>query len=245
MSKAEKDADRLWWLGFAATCNAHGASELGRQAKWTKSHSEQLRNADIVVFNDNDAAGYAHADTIAKLSLGIAKCVRQLDLAKHWPDMPKGNDVSDWLDGGRSGQQLIELMDSAPDYTSETDPKTASEKDPNPGAGAIDDAAELERLARMAPLDYERTRKEAGKKLGISRLSLLDALVKAKRTELGLNEDDGKQGHAISFPEPEPWPEPVDGAALLDGIAARRSAIMSSCPTRLAMKQRCGCFIPT
>ena len=28
-----------------------------------------------------------------------------------------------------------------------------------------------------------------------------------------------KQGHAIAFPEPEPWPEPVDGAALLDEIA--------------------------
>src|SRR6516164_5992983 len=27
------------------------------------------------------------------------------------------------------------------------------------------------------------------------------------------------RGHAIAFPEPEPWPEPVDGAALLDGIA--------------------------
>ena len=27
------------------------------------------------------------------------------------------------------------------------------------------------------------------------------------------------QGRAISFPEPEPWPEPVDGAALLDEIS--------------------------
>ena len=27
------------------------------------------------------------------------------------------------------------------------------------------------------------------------------------------------QGRAIAFPEPEPWPEPVDGAALLDEIA--------------------------
>jgi putative DNA primase/helicase len=207
--EGEKDADRLWSLGIAASCNAHGASEPGKQLKWTKAHSEQLKGANIVVLNDNDAAGYAHADAAAKLSLGIAKRVRRLDLAKHWPEMPKGNDVSDWLDGGRSGQQLIELMDSAPDYTLERDP----------GAGAIDDDAELERLARMAPLDYERARKDASKRLGISRLSLLDALVKAKRAELGLDGDDGKQGHAITFAEVNPWPDAVDGAALLNALA--------------------------
>ena len=43
---------------------------------------------------------------------------------------------------------------------------------------------------------------------------------KAKRAELGLDGDDEKQGHAIEFPEPEPWPQPVDGAVLLDEIAA-------------------------
>jgi putative DNA primase/helicase len=32
-------------------------------------------------------------------------------------------------------------------------------------------------------------------------------------------EDDGRQGRSISLPEPEPWPTPIDGAALLDGIA--------------------------
>ena len=51
------------------------------------------------MFNDNDAAGYEHADATCNLSLGIAKRVRRLDLAKHWPEIPKGGDVSDWLAG--------------------------------------------------------------------------------------------------------------------------------------------------
>ena len=46
---------------------------------------------------------------------------------------------------------------------------------------AIDDAAELEKLARMGLLDYERSRKAAGERLGIRRLAMLDSLVKAKR----------------------------------------------------------------
>ena len=88
--EGEKDADNLWSIGIAATCNAHGASEPGNHPKWTKAHSEQLADADLVVLNDNDAAGYEHADATCRLSLGIAKRVRRLDLAPHWPDMPKG-----------------------------------------------------------------------------------------------------------------------------------------------------------
>jgi hypothetical protein len=50
--EGEKDANSVRALGLIATCNAHGASELGKRPKWTKAHSEQLRGADIVVFND-------------------------------------------------------------------------------------------------------------------------------------------------------------------------------------------------
>jgi Protein of unknown function (DUF3631) len=215
--EGEKDADRLWSLGIAASCNAHGASEPGKKAKWTKAHSEQLKGANIVVINDNDAAGYAHADATCSLSHGITKRVQRLDLAKHWPEIPKGGDVSDWLAAGHTAEELAKLIEAAPDYVS---PEGAKEALPPASAAAADDDAELERLARMAPLDYERTRKDAGKRLGVNRLSLLDTLVKAKRVELGLNADDGKQGRAISFPELEPWPEPVNGAALLDELAS-------------------------
>lgn len=209
VAEGEKDIDNLWALGIAATCNAHGASEPGKRPKWTSAHSEQLHGADIVVFNDNDAAGYEHADATCKLSLGLAKRVRRLDLAPHWPNMPKGADVSDWLALGHTRAELDALIAGAPDYGSAT------------GTGdAVDDDAEIERLARMAPLDYERSRKAAGERLGIKRLSLLDSLVKAKRAELGLDGGgDNKQGHAIAFPECEPWPKSVDGAALLTEIA--------------------------
>jgi DNA primase len=84
--EGEKDVDNLWGVGIPATCNAHGASEPGKRPKWMKAHSEQLAGAHIIVFNDNDAAGYEHADATCRLSFGVAKRVRRLDLAKHWPD---------------------------------------------------------------------------------------------------------------------------------------------------------------
>jgi hypothetical protein len=111
--EGEKDADNLWRIGIPATCNAHGAAEPGQKPKWTPEHSEQLRDADIVVFNDNDMAGYEHADAICLLSLGVAKRVRKLDLKPHWPDMPLKADVSDWLALGHSREELDVLLEWA------------------------------------------------------------------------------------------------------------------------------------
>jgi hypothetical protein len=80
VAEGEKDVDRLWSLGFPASCNAHGASEPGKAPKWTKKHSVQLTGAAIVVLNDHDAAGAAHAQVVCKLSIGVAKSVKRLKL---------------------------------------------------------------------------------------------------------------------------------------------------------------------
>jgi RecA-family ATPase len=121
--EGERDADSLWRIGIPATCNAHGASDVTKnpkaEPKWTEAHSEQLRGADIVVFNDNDPPGYAHADVACKLSLGVAKSVKRLDLKPHWPDMPLKADVSDWFANGGTREQLDALIAEAPDYTGE------------------------------------------------------------------------------------------------------------------------------
>ena len=116
--EGEKDVDNLWSIGVPATCNAHGAHDplKQQQPKWYREHSEQLRNANIVVLNDNDAAGYAHADATCRLSVGIAKRVQRLDLKPHWPEITKGGDVSDWLDAGHTREELDALMQAAPDY---------------------------------------------------------------------------------------------------------------------------------
>jgi hypothetical protein len=88
-----------------------------------------------------------------------------------------------------------------------------------PPRKAADDDAELLRLARLPTIEYERARADAAKRLGC-RAAMLDRVVGAKRAELGLDRDDGKQGRPIEFAVPEPWPDPVDGSALLDDLAA-------------------------
>jgi Family of unknown function (DUF5906) len=116
--EGEKDADNLWAIGVPATCNAHGAHDplRNQKPKWRREHSEQLRGAPIVVFNDNDVPGYAHADVTCSTSRGIASRVQRLDLKAHWPEIPKGGDVSDWLGAGHTREELDALMQAAPDY---------------------------------------------------------------------------------------------------------------------------------
>ena len=127
--EGEKDADRLWSIGIPATCNFDGASDVienpKAKPKWKAEYSQALRGAQIIVLNDSDAPGYAHADNICNLSLGIAKRVRRLDLKDDWPEIPKGGDVSDWLaiGGEHTPEQLKELIAAAPDYAAGDNPK--------------------------------------------------------------------------------------------------------------------------
>ena len=217
--EGEKDADNLWRLGFAATCNAHGAHDPTKRQKpkWYASHSAQLKGAEIVVFNDNDPSGYEHADTTCKLSLGIAKRVRRLDLALHWPDIPPKGDVSDWIAAGHGREELAALIDGAPDYT----PRESDGAKPRPGPADVDaptdDDAELARLARLPPIEYERARADAAQRLGW-RTVMLDRLVAWKRAELD-GAPDGRPGRPITFEEVEPSDEPVDSAELLTDIS--------------------------
>jgi putative DNA primase/helicase len=113
--EGEKCVDSLRAIGISATCNPHGAAKPGQQPKWRKQDSRQLRGADIVVMPDHDAQGYAHADAIAGMSIGIAKRVRMLKLAEHWPECRKGGDVSDWLKAGHTRDEFEALIEQAPE----------------------------------------------------------------------------------------------------------------------------------
>jgi putative DNA primase/helicase len=81
-------------------------------------------------------------------------------------------------------------------------------------AAAIDGDVVAE-LARLSPLEYDRARGAAADRLGV-RVASLDRLVNAKRPA---KEEKG-QGRALDLPDPEPWPESVNGAAMLSEIVS-------------------------
>lgn len=86
--EGEKDADRLWAAGIAATTNVGGAG------KWRDAYTSQLREAgvrELVIVPDNDDPGRAHAAAVA--SAWAPGPARILTL----PDVPAKGDVSDFL----------------------------------------------------------------------------------------------------------------------------------------------------
>jgi len=75
-------------------------------------------------------------------------------------------------------------------------------------------APEIERLAALPALDYERERKQVASRLGI-RVTELDRLARARRHA----DAAVTHGRAVMFAELEPWPGPVDGRELLDALS--------------------------
>ena len=73
--------------------------------------------------------------------------------------------------------------------------------------------AEIERLSKLSALEYDRERTEAAKALKV-RPATLDAEIKQARQAKRSNDEPG----ALDFEDVEPWPDPVNGAALLDDL---------------------------
>src|SRR5262249_37718081 len=77
----------------------------------------------------------------------------------------------------------------------------------------------IARLAAMSVLEYERCREAEAEKLGC-RGSVLDRRVSAERLSSS-PANDALQGKRVTLADVEPWPEPVNGADVLDAVAQR------------------------
>src|SRR5688500_16055275 len=82
----------------------------------------------------------------------------------------------------------------------------------------------IERLAKLTPLLYERQRNRMALKLKI-RTTALDKLVETQRRKNSTNAN--LQGRPLEFPEIELWPDPVNGAEVLVDVANAFSRYMS------------------
>ncbi len=76
------------------------------------------------------------------------------------------------------------------------------------------DDTEIARLSAMSPLAYERERVVAAERLGV-RVGMLDRLVQAQHPP----ENCADQERQLTLAEPVLWPDPVDGAEVVFGLA--------------------------
>jgi uncharacterized protein DUF3631 len=221
--EGEKDVDRLAEVGLLATCNPGGAAKPrpdGKppKPKWRPELNPFFARRQVMVIPDNDDAGQFHARAVATNLVPLAARVAILEL----PGLPEKGDVSDWLKAGGTRQGLVALTRAAPPFEMpavEAEPNESSPQWGIEGDEVDDEAAdaiEITRLAKLGLLAWARERKSAAKRLGCP-VGLLDKLIAFERAKTQVG--NGTQGRPVEFFEPEPWPEAVDGAALLNELA--------------------------
>lgn len=99
--EGEKDADTLTRHGLAATTNACGVKN------WRPEYSAALKGAHVIIVPDTDAPGLAHGEEVARQLHGTAASVRVLTL-------PRGKDVTEFLELGGTVDELTALAAAAP-----------------------------------------------------------------------------------------------------------------------------------
>ncbi|MCJ7510999.1 MAG: AAA family ATPase [Dehalococcoidia bacterium] len=135
--EGEKDVDRLVALNLVATTNPGGAG------KWRQDFGPHFEGRRIAILPDNDDPGRRHSQQVAQSLAPYASVVKVVEL----PGVPLGGDVSDWLDAGRTVEELLALTEAAPNFTS------------NHKEGALE--VRLAREINAAKLQ-ERAREESG-----------------------------------------------------------------------------------
>jgi hypothetical protein len=123
--EGEKDCDNLGERGLVATCNHGGAG------KWRSEISHWLAGRNVVILPDNDEPGRAHARDVEQKLAGVAAGIRILDL----PGLPPKGDVSDWLAGGGTADELEGLAGDLVPEANRQDPAPLAPSAPIIDAG--------------------------------------------------------------------------------------------------------------
>lgn len=207
IAEGEKDCNALGAAGFDATCNPMGAG------KWRHDYTEILKGAaNVVVIADKDTPGRNHAQGVAMALHGVANSVKLIELPDR--DGKQVKDVADFFDAGGTADELSEIVEAGPKFL--PSPKRASIKSNSEYLDEDKNGDEtIARLANLPPVDYNNAKEETAKRLGCP-VWILDKLVTSIRSK---NSGSGMQGSKVTFPDLEPWPELVNGAALLNEIA--------------------------
>ena len=212
--EGEKCVEALSELHLLATTS--GGAQSAEKADW-----QPLANREVIIWADNDTAGFQYAkDAHAKL-IALGCDVKQIDVSQL--ELDAKDDCVDWLltHDAIEVEALPMLADAQIEPTS--DYLTVSVANVLPQT----DEEVIAWLATLKTFDYDRVRSEQAKALKV-RPATLDTMVKTERESL--NQSDSP------FADIEPWHEAIDPAKLLDDIAhtIQRFIVLDKCQAQTA-----------
>ena len=213
--KAEKA--EACFPGDVTTANAGGANAIKR------TDLSHLRGRNVTLWPDSDEAGakWQEQMIVALRAIGVAS-IRVVKVVALPPQIieriaeaKRGKfDVVDMIEAGIAPEAIRTAAEAACEPVA----MSVAENAGTTVGGILTDAeidAEIERLSKLPLVAYERQRGAAARRVDM-RATILDKLVSSKRQPEVAN----GQGQPLDLPTPEPWPDLVDGAALLSEMTA-------------------------
>lgn len=205
--EGEQKADALAKLGLIATTS--GSSGSVHTTDW-----QPLAGRTVRLWRDYDDAGAKYQDEVKTVLESLSCVISIIDVDAL--GLPVKGDVIDWL-AMRAEQGLETVADDVLALVTtdqvNSEVNSGNTETPTPEEPELDIEAELQRLASLSLIDYDRCRVAEAKRLNI-RPVILDKLIKQYQS----TNDDDASGTDM-FPEIEVWDDEVDGIALLDEIA--------------------------
>ena len=228
--EGEKCADALTKLGMLATTS--GGASSANDANW-----QALTNRKVIIWPDNDSAGLQYAkDVIAKL-IDLNVSIQQINIS--CLNLPIKGDCVDWELKFRADNRRDVLKADIENLALKNDCIEAPVIDLKQAIDAtvlpLDDNDEIELLAKLSTIEYDRQRTKYAKKLGVQ-IKTLDKLVKERRDDD--NQDDSP------FADIEPWPEKIEPLELLDEITStiRRFIVLELYQAKIAALWVAACW---
>lgn len=117
--EGEKDCEAARRQGLIATCNPGGAG------KWREDHSETLLGKEITIIADADEVGRKHARQVAASLKGKVGSLKLIEL-------PGAKDLHDWFAAGHAEQELLALIETAPQVSAMPQQQRAEEAETGP-----------------------------------------------------------------------------------------------------------------
>lgn len=122
VTEGEKDADTIYnYDGSLSTTIPNGAGF----SQWLDCYSDGLRNRDVIILTDNDNAGRAYGEKVARHAFNIAKSVKIIPITAIWQECPEKGDISDAfkaLGADETAQLLADAVHNTPFCTPESLP---------------------------------------------------------------------------------------------------------------------------
>jgi hypothetical protein len=114
LAEGEKDCDNLNALGFITS----------NLKNWRREFNRFIKGAQVVLIADHDESGIKQATDTARIISSCAAGVKLIDLYAGEPLPEKhGPDVSDWLEAEHNADELRAIIDNAPFWTRNEEPK--------------------------------------------------------------------------------------------------------------------------